>query len=202
MKTSESAGSKNSSSSGKLKTNVYPLESFVPSSDPRTLFTSSRISDINNKMKSSSVSPGPFPDSKTASTNKSSSSTTQNTKSDFVSDKGGYRRRKVTTRRFTMESRVGDNKKSSSFYASNKTNNQISASASATMSVKNYEPNDSPALINVLEKDKRVKIGPKGVLSRLVAETAIGDKGFQGKKYQQNITALKGISNVSAYKKS
>ena len=89
-----------------------------------------------------------------------------------------------------MESRVVGKTNTSSLHASNKSINQISSSASAAMSVKNYEPNDSPSLINV---DKRFNIGPKGELSGLVAETVIGDKGSQGKKYQQNITALKCI---------
>ena len=89
-----------------------------------------------------------------------------------------------------MESRVGGKTNASSLHASNKSINQISSSVSAAMSVKNYEPIDSPSLINV---DKRFNIGPKGELSGLVAETVIGDKGSQGKKYQQNITALKCI---------
>jgi len=142
---------------------VYPLESSEPSSGPRALSTSRRISDTHNKMKSSSVSPGPFTDSKAGIAKQSSSSTTQNTKSDFVSDKGTkgsiYQRRNVTTRRFTIESRVGSKRDASSLHASNQSNNQISSSASAAMSVKNYEPNDSPSLINV---DKRFNIGPKG----------------------------------------
>ena len=163
-----------------------------------------RSSDTDKEIKTGlkAVLPGAVAMSTSAS--KGQSMTTQITLTEFVSGKEGkkgsnYRRRTVTSPRFTSGPRAATTRKASSSLAENEAKNQSNTSAT-TASVQNSEPSALPALMKSSTLKTPMKIGTNSVLPGAVAVTAAPNQGFKGNKYQRKIAASSVNSKATSNK--
>jgi len=205
-KKSEAADKKKGSSSGSSKPTLFSLQNSEPSSNPITLSALCRSSgnDKETKIGPRAVLPGAVAQSTSARNGKSVSP--QNTLTEFISGRKStkgtnYRRRTVSSPRFTSEPRVATTKKVSSSPADNTAKNQSNASAT-TASLQHSEPSALPSLVKSSKPNKTMKKENKAMIPGAVAVTAAPDEGFKGNKYQCKVAASSVYSRTKGYKNS